>query len=175
MRLHLDDLLDRPISTITPPNIRNWHAKALRGSGGRTSISQSYRFIRAVFTVAVQDGAIMRNPCQIPGAGAQKSPERGIATRTPEDPNTPELIAEIAALAPDFLFSFYYRHMLSPAVLATARRWRADRLGAARSLARRLQAVVVLKGAGSVTPCFSKDARASRTASSTSSKPSTPP
>lgn len=80
MRLHLGDLLERPIDTITPPLIRAWHAKALRGAGGRTSISQSYRFIRAVMNVAVQDGAIVRNPCQIPGAGIQKSPERGIAT-----------------------------------------------------------------------------------------------
>lgn len=80
MRLHLDDLLDRPIATITPPIVRAWHAKALRGSGGRTAISQSYRFIRAVLNVAVQDGAIVRNPCQIPGAGGQKSPERPIAS-----------------------------------------------------------------------------------------------
>jgi methionyl-tRNA formyltransferase len=31
-------------------------------------------------------------------------------------------VERLAALAPDFLFSFYYRRMLSPAVLATARR-----------------------------------------------------
>jgi hypothetical protein len=66
MRLHLDDLLDRPIASINPPLVRSWHAKALRGSGGHTSISQSYRLIRAVLNVAVQDGAIVRNPCQIP-------------------------------------------------------------------------------------------------------------
>lgn len=83
MRLHLADLLDRPVVTITPPVVRAWHSKALRGPGGRTSISQSYRFIRSVLNVAVQDGAIVRNPCQIPGAGAQKSPERGIAS--PQD------------------------------------------------------------------------------------------
>jgi integrase len=80
MRLHLDDLLDKPIANINPPLVRAWHAKALRGSGGRTSISQSYRLIRAVLNVAVQDGAIVRNPCQIPGAGAQRSAERPIAT-----------------------------------------------------------------------------------------------
>ena len=62
MRLHLEDLLDRPIATITPPMIRAWHAKALRGPGGRTSISQSYRFIRAVLNVAVQDGADRPQP-----------------------------------------------------------------------------------------------------------------
>jgi hypothetical protein len=80
MRLHLGELLDKPIATITPPMVRAWHAKALRGTGGREAISQSYRLIRAVLNVAVQDGAIVRNPCQIPGAGAQRSTERGIAT-----------------------------------------------------------------------------------------------
>lgn len=69
-----------PIIGITPTVIRAWHAKALRGTGGRISISQSYRLMRSVFNVAVQDGAILRNPCQIPGAGAQRSPERSIAT-----------------------------------------------------------------------------------------------
>jgi len=38
----------------------------------------------------------------------------------PDDPNTPEFTAQIAALKPDFLFSFYYRMMLRPALLATA-------------------------------------------------------
>jgi len=38
----------------------------------------------------------------------------------PDDPNTPEFTAQIAALKPDFLFSFYYRMMLKPALLATA-------------------------------------------------------
>lgn len=80
MRLHMVELLDMPIANITPPVIRAWHAKALRGNGGKTSISQSYRLMRSVFNVAVQDGAILRNPCQIPGAGAQRSPERSIAT-----------------------------------------------------------------------------------------------
>ena len=41
---------------------------------------------------------------------------------TTEDPNTPAFIAEIVALKPDFLFSFYYRMMLKPALLATAAR-----------------------------------------------------
>jgi len=36
---------------------------------------------------------------------------------TPDDPNTPEVIEQIASLAPDFLFSFYYRHMLSAELL----------------------------------------------------------
>jgi len=80
MRLHLSDLLDLPISAITAPVVRAWHAKALRGKGGRTSISQSYRLVRSVLNVAVADDAILRNPCQIPGAGTVKVPERQIAS-----------------------------------------------------------------------------------------------
>jgi methionyl-tRNA formyltransferase len=35
----------------------------------------------------------------------------------PADPNTPELMRQIATLRPDFLFSFYYRKMLGPGLL----------------------------------------------------------
>jgi len=41
---------------------------------------------------------------------------------TPEDPNTPEFMARLAGLKPDFLFSFYYRQMLRPELLALATR-----------------------------------------------------
>jgi len=41
---------------------------------------------------------------------------------TPDDPNAPEIVAELKRLAPDFLFSFYYRRMLGPDVLAIPRR-----------------------------------------------------
>ena len=41
---------------------------------------------------------------------------------TPEDPNDPAVVAQIRALAPDFLFSFYYRNMLRPELLALPRR-----------------------------------------------------
>lgn len=46
----------------------------------------------------------------------------GLPVVTPEDPNTPEFIAALSSLRTDFLFSFYYRHMLKPDVLATAER-----------------------------------------------------
>jgi methionyl-tRNA formyltransferase len=49
---------------------------------------------------------------------------RGTGSRvvTPADPGDPALLAELAALRPDFIFSFYYRRMLPAAVLASARR-----------------------------------------------------
>ena len=48
--------------------------------------------------------------------------EHNIRIITPDDPNIGDIIADIAALQPDFIFSFYYRQMLKPALLATAKR-----------------------------------------------------
>ena len=42
----------------------------------------------------------------------------GIKTLTPENPNVPEVIDLVRMAQPDFLFSFYYRSMLSPEMLA---------------------------------------------------------
>lgn len=41
-----------------------------------------------------------------------------IPVLTPDDPNTPAFAAKLRALQPEFYFSFYYRLMLKPAVLA---------------------------------------------------------
>ena len=46
--------------------------------------------------------------------------EHGIATAVHPDPADPALLAAVRAARPDFLFSFYYRHMLPAAVLAVA-------------------------------------------------------
>lgn len=46
----------------------------------------------------------------------------GLPTVAPENPNAPELIARVRALAPDFLFSFYCRRMLSSELLRIPRR-----------------------------------------------------
>jgi len=44
----------------------------------------------------------------------------GIPTITPADANDPALLARVTALAPDMLFSFYYRNMLPASILAIA-------------------------------------------------------
>lgn len=49
---------------------------------------------------------------------AEVAASYGIPVLAPDDPNAPEVLARIRALAPDFLFSFYYRRMLGPALLA---------------------------------------------------------
>jgi len=48
--------------------------------------------------------------------------EHDLEVETPEDPNAAPFVDKLRAVAPDFLFSFYYRHMLSPEVLASASR-----------------------------------------------------
>lgn len=49
---------------------------------------------------------------------AELAARHDIPVITPEDPNDPAVVAELAALEPDFLFSFYYRLMLKPPLLA---------------------------------------------------------
>jgi methionyl-tRNA formyltransferase len=42
----------------------------------------------------------------------------GLPVITPADANAPAIVAQISALRPNFLFSFYYRSMLGPELLA---------------------------------------------------------
>ena len=45
-----------------------------------------------------------------------------IEVAAPDDPNAPAFLARVQEISPDFIFSFYYRRMLSPALLASAMR-----------------------------------------------------
>jgi methionyl-tRNA formyltransferase len=45
----------------------------------------------------------------------------GVKVIKPANPNNAEVVAQLRALAPDFLFSFYYRSMLGPELLAAPR------------------------------------------------------
>jgi methionyl-tRNA formyltransferase len=56
------------------------------------------------------------------GSVRQLAEAHGIRTETPDSPNTPQWIAEGRTADPDFLFSFYYRHMLDRAWLGLPRR-----------------------------------------------------
>jgi len=53
---------------------------------------------------------------------AELARSRSLPVYTPEDPNHPEMAALVRSLAPDFIFSFYYRYLLSAEFLAAARR-----------------------------------------------------
>ncbi|KAB0495058.1 bifunctional UDP-4-amino-4-deoxy-L-arabinose formyltransferase/UDP-glucuronic acid oxidase ArnA [Pseudomonas vancouverensis] len=56
------------------------------------------------------------------GSVAQLCARHGIAVHAPEDANHPLWIERIAKLDPDYIFSFYYRNLLSEPLLATARK-----------------------------------------------------
>jgi methionyl-tRNA formyltransferase len=56
------------------------------------------------------------------GSVAGLARERGLNAVTPEDPNTPEWLAAGRAAQPDFVFSFYYRHLLKAPWLTLAPR-----------------------------------------------------
>ncbi len=47
--------------------------------------------------------------------------QRDIPFIEPVDPATPELLAQVAAAQPDFIFSFYYRHILPVTLLVQAK------------------------------------------------------
>lgn len=95
LRLHLAPLHDVPLRALTPAVVREWHASAMRGRGGRVSIQQTYRFLRAVMNTAVRDGAIVKNPCQIAGAGTDRAKERPVASPA-------EVVALVEAITPRY-------------------------------------------------------------------------
>ncbi|MFJ2324823.1 bifunctional UDP-4-amino-4-deoxy-L-arabinose formyltransferase/UDP-glucuronic acid oxidase ArnA [Pseudomonas sp. NPDC087690] len=55
------------------------------------------------------------------GSVAQLCARKGIPVHAPEDVNHPLWIERIAKLNPDYVFSFYYRNLLSESLLATAK------------------------------------------------------
>lgn len=52
---------------------------------------------------------------------AATAADYGIACIAPDDPNAAETLSRVSALAPDFLFSFYYRKLLAKPLLTLAR------------------------------------------------------
>ena len=48
--------------------------------------------------------------------------QNGIAVITPDDPNAAEIVEQVTAAQPDFLFSFYYRNMLKATLLGVPKR-----------------------------------------------------
>jgi len=56
------------------------------------------------------------------GSVAALAARHGIPVITPDDPNMDEVLDQVKAIAPDFLFSFYYRNMLKKPLLDTPKR-----------------------------------------------------
>lgn len=70
---------DVPIGKIGPEQVRRWN-KALVTDRGPMQAAKAYRLLRAILNTAANDGLIAKNPCRIPGAGQEHSPERPIVT-----------------------------------------------------------------------------------------------
>jgi methionyl-tRNA formyltransferase len=56
------------------------------------------------------------------GSVAELATSHGLRVETVRDPNTPHWVAEGRRSEPDFVFSFYYRHLLTPGWLEVPRR-----------------------------------------------------
>lgn len=67
-----------PIGHLAPSAVREWYA-ALHAQRP-SAASASYRLLRAILNTAVADERIVRNPCQVKGAGSAAAPERPVAS-----------------------------------------------------------------------------------------------
>lgn len=76
LRLHIKPPLGRmPLGSITPTEVQRWHSGRLEATG-KTRVRQAYGLLRSILGTTVKDGLLVKNPCQITGAGTTKNPER---------------------------------------------------------------------------------------------------
>ncbi len=90
MRLHIFPTLgDEQLGRISPPIVRRWYALLVTECAleSRTP-AKAYRLLNQILKTATADGVIARSPCNLKGAGVERSSERPIAT-----------VAEVEALA----------------------------------------------------------------------------
>lgn len=82
------------IGRLTPEAVRRWN-KAVVAERGPMQAAKAYRLLRAVLNTAAADGLIGRNPCRVPGAGQERSPERPVVT--------PDVVLDLVdAIAPRY-------------------------------------------------------------------------
>jgi integrase len=82
LRTHLVPALgDVALRDLDPARVRRWYtAMSTRARPGPSTVAKCYRLLHAILATAVVEGEIARNPCMIPGASAESSQERPIAT-----------------------------------------------------------------------------------------------
>jgi integrase len=97
LRLHIRPTLGSfRIARITPSTVRIWFAELSGSNGpGQATAARTYRLLRTIMNTAVTDELLIKNPCQVKGAGVERSPERPIAT-------VPEVQALADAIGPRF-------------------------------------------------------------------------
>jgi integrase len=76
LRRHLNPALEKAaLRKITPERVRVWHSDLIQ-SAGQDQAAKSYRLLRAILNTAVSDRLLTQNPCTVPGAGTENTPER---------------------------------------------------------------------------------------------------
>ncbi len=97
LRRHvLPQLGDLELSAITTAQVRAWRAGLLRDGGlSPGTVTKAYRLLHGVLATAVEDELLVRNPCVVRGASAERSAERPIAT-------IPQVLALADAIDPPY-------------------------------------------------------------------------
>jgi integrase len=82
LRTHIGPTLGAvALRDLDPGRVRRWYATLSdAATPGPATVAKCYRLLHAICASAVVDAEIPRNPCLIPGASAENSPERPIAT-----------------------------------------------------------------------------------------------
>jgi integrase len=85
LRIHLNPTFGTTdIGDIKEEHVRKWRTARLKAGPksnppfGPVTVAKAYRLLRAVLNTAVRDKRIKENPCQIPGADRESSPERPV-------------------------------------------------------------------------------------------------
>lgn len=81
------------VADVTPQLVRGWYDRAATKTGP-TALAQSYRLLRALLQVAVNDEVIAANPCRLRSAG---TPKPAKPTRSLTAPEVQALAAAVPA------------------------------------------------------------------------------
>lgn len=72
---------DVELAKLTPAKVREWNAGMLKaGKPGKSTVAKGYRLLHAIMNTAVADELLVRNPCNIKGAGREDPDERPIVS-----------------------------------------------------------------------------------------------
>ena len=67
------------LSAVTTERVRTWHG-ATAAKSSTTTAAKCYRLLRTILGTAEADGLLPRNPCQVKGAGHERTVERPLLT-----------------------------------------------------------------------------------------------
>lgn len=81
LRVHiLPTLGGHTLAELTPSVVRSWHSDRKQATGP-AAVRQAYVLLRSIMGTAVRDEILVRNPCQVRGAGQPRSKKRPYVSR----------------------------------------------------------------------------------------------